>query len=182
MMRNELSDAYFDWMYRLVCSNDRGCETKFYKLLEYLNEVDFEYSLPMDGNRAENGVCLRYRFGDACGYTQNEVVRYIDIKPCSVLEMMVALALRCEEQIMEDPDFGDRTGVWFWEMVESLGLDNMDDKHFNQHFVERTVRQFLFREYLPNGYGGLFYIRNSEKDLREIEIWDQMCMHINDVY
>ena len=41
--------------------------------------------------------------------------------------MMIALAIRCEEHIMDDPDAGDRTGQWFWSMLVSLGLGSMDE-------------------------------------------------------
>lgn len=33
------------------------------KLLRHLHNIDFQYMLPMDGNRAEDGIDLRYRFG-----------------------------------------------------------------------------------------------------------------------
>ena len=39
---------------------------------------------------------------------------------CSVLEMMVALAICCEETYMDNPNIGNRTGQWFWNMVKNI--------------------------------------------------------------
>lgn len=182
MKQNELSNVYFDWMYRLVTTHDRyHRRVSFRKLLQHLHRIDFRFTLPMDGNRAEDGISLRYRFGDVYGYDQRLISKYLDGRPCSVFEMMVALAVRCEEQIMEDPEYGDRTGVWFWEMVEALGLDYMTDEKYDSHYVNRIIRSFLDRDYDRCGYGGLFIVKHSEKDMRDVEIWDQMCMHLDEM-
>ena len=77
--------------------------------------------IPMDGNRAEDGIDLRYRFGHEQHYSDAMVASFLDDRPCSVLEMMIALSIRCEEHIMDDPDVGNRTGQWFWSMIASLG-------------------------------------------------------------
>ena len=81
----------------------------------------------MDADRAEDGINLRYRFGYENGYESAMIASYLDDRPCSVLEMMVALSMKMEEQIMDDPDIGDRTSVWFWKMIDNLGLGTMHD-------------------------------------------------------
>ena len=93
--------------------------------------------------------------------------------------MMVALAVRCEETIMDDTRYGDRTGQWFWEMMTNLGIGNMFDERFDAEFVEEKVSIFLDREYAPNGKGGLFYIKGCQDDLRDVEIWTQLCWYLD---
>jgi len=182
MTRNELNDAYFDWMYRLVCTHDRYYRRKSYRsLLRNLYETPFDYTIPMDGNRADDGVNLRYRFGYACDYDQRMIADYLDDRQCSILEMMVALSQRIEEQFMRDPEFGDRTGVWFWQMIENLGLTSMYDEKYRAKYVSRILRQFLDREYERDGWGGLFCVKYSDVDFRTLEIWDQMCMYIEEL-
>ncbi len=176
MTRDILNDCYFDWMCQIV-----DCKKYERRLLMRLHEIDFTYTIPMDGNRAEDGVNLRYRFGRECGHADIEVASYLDDRPCSVLEMMVALALRCEEHIMGDPDIGDRTGRWFWDMVDSLGLTKMASNRYNEHYVDATIDIFLNREYKRNGEGGLFTVENSNDDMRSIEIWYQLCRYLNDI-
>ena len=122
MTKNELNDAYFNWMYQLVFDGRYSKRLSYQKLLRELHRIEFTYSIPMDGNRAEDGVDLRYRFGYENGYSSSMVSTYLDNRTCSVLEMMIALAIRCEEHIMDDPDIGNRTGQWFWNMIVNLLL------------------------------------------------------------
>lgn len=174
MDRNELNDRYFDWLCDIVVPF--GC----YRLLAYLHGIDFTYTIPMDGNRAEDGIEMRYRFASDEGYDYRIVANYIDDRPCSVLEMLVALAVRCEEHIMYDPDMGDRTCVWFWEMISSLGLDSMSDEYFDEGQVEDVIEHFLNRDYEPNGKGGLFTVTHASRDMRNIEIYYQMHAYLED--
>lgn len=175
MTRTELNNEYFDWMCQIV--HERYSR----KLLRRLHEIDFDYIIPMDGNRAEDGVELRYRFGYGHSYDQTMIANYLDDRPCSVLEMMVALAIRCEEDIMSNDDIGDQTHIWFWRMIESLGLDEETDKHFDKRRVDHVIDRFLKREYSRNGRGGLFTIQNCRKDMRTTEIWYQMCWYMGTI-
>ena len=80
---------------------------------------------------------------------------------------------------MYDPNIGDRTEQWFWEMIVNLGLGGMMDDIFDVEHVEYIVDRFLNREYEPNGRGGLFFIRNCKYDLRRVEIWYQLCWYLD---
>ena len=179
MNRSELVLAYFDWMYQLVFDSKYYPGRSYRKLFNYLNNIDFVYSHPMDSNRVEDGIDLRYRFGYDAGVSDTVVASYLDDHPCSVFEMMVALALRTEEAIMFDPSEGDRTAIWFKRMLENLNLADMSDAHFNQGFVDDVIFRFLNRDYLPNGAGGLFYIEDCTEDLRTVEIWCQLCWYLD---
>ena len=65
MTEIELNNEYFEWMCQLVCNERYSRRLSYQKLLRHLHNIDFQYMLPMDGNRAEDGIDLRYRFGDA---------------------------------------------------------------------------------------------------------------------
>lgn len=180
MTKTDLHEEYFNWMYGLVFGGGVK-QLSYRKLFSYLHSVEFEYILPMDGNRAEDGINLRYRFGDIFGYRQHVIAHLLDNRWCSVLEMMVALAVRCEEHIMEDADYGDRTGQWFWNMIVSLGLGSMNDSRFDEEYVESVVTRFLNRDYEPNGKGGLFTVQHPPRDMRSLDIWYQMAAYLNEV-
>lgn len=180
MTKNETDAAYFDWMCGLVCKAYRDGGRKYRNLLECLNRIDFRYTIPMDGNREADGIDLRYRFGYEKHIRDYIIARYLDDHPCSVLEMMIALAQRCEETIMDDPEIGDRTGTWFWAMIHNLGLECMSDDDFDQLYVEERVEQFLDRRYSYQGDGGLFYVRHPAEDMRKVEIWTQLSWYLNE--
>lgn len=174
MTRNEIKEYYFDWLCELVCGSRHSKSVSFSRLLARLHDTEFTYLIPRDQNRAENGIALRWRFYCDTGYN----IRSDD--PCSVLEMMVALASECEET-MDDPNIGDRTGQWFWGMVTNLGLGSMANYNFDDIYVDAVIQRFLNREYEPNGKGGLFTVRNCDRDLRTVEIWTQLCWYLGTI-
>ena len=178
MTKNELIDQYFDWMYQLVVDNRYS--KSYRKLFARLHDTEFTYTIPEDGNRAEDGIDLRYRFGREHSYPDAMIASFLDDRPCSVLEMMTALALRIEEHIMDDPDIGNRTGQWFWGMLVSLGLGSMYDAKFDRYRVDRTLERLLEREYERNGEGGLFTVNNG-RDMRTTEIWYQMNYYLSEI-
>jgi hypothetical protein len=181
MTRNELNDQYFEWMYQLVL-NERYSKSRSYrKLISYLNDISFRFSLPMDDNRSADGIDLRYRFGYEKSYDNRIIAQLLDDHPCSVLEMMIALSMRCEENIMANPEVGNRLGQWFWDMLRNLGLIRMDDEHFDQDYVRYRINRMLDREYESNGEGGLFVVKNARRDLRSVEIWYQACWYLDEV-
>lgn len=166
---------YYDWLVGWIMpKNQKPC----YRLLETLHSVEFHWSIQMDANRAQDGLDLRYRYSDENGI--DDITD--ELGPCTVLEMMVALAIRCEETIMDDPDIGDRTGFWFWGMIKSMGLSRMTDENFNEALVYSKINKMLDREYQSNGAGGLFTIKYIDHDMRDIEIWYQMLWYLNGKY
>lgn len=182
MTRDALNTKYFEWMCRLVYDKGYFNAPSYSRLLSHLHDLDFTYTIAMDGNRAADGIDLRYRFGYENDCKSPIIATYLDDCPCSVLEMMIALALRCEEHIMNDYEIGDRTAKWFGEMIYSLGLENMqDDNMYDKEYVDHVIDIFLNREYDRNGAGGLFTIENSSEDLRTIEIWYQMCWYLDSI-
>lgn len=178
----EMHDRYFEWMCNLVMGSHRYSKRLSYKkLMRRLNQREFRWVIPMDENRAARGINLRYRFGEDCGYSQREIASLLDDHECSVLEMMVALCLACEEKIMDDPAYGDRTGQWFWNMIVSLGLGSMSDSRYHEREVDDILNRFMDRQYAPNGQGGLFTIEGCPYDLRGVDIWYQLQWYLNSI-
>lgn len=169
---NAISEEYFNWMYDRVCGDSYRAHISYRKLLKYLYDRDFVFINRMDENRAIDGVDLRYRHNE-------ETARELADKPCSVLEMMVALSIRCENDIMADVERGDRTSKWFWSMIGNLRLHEMSDDHFNIRMVRHRIDILLRREYKPDGTGGLFTVKHCKYDLTNIEIWYQMNWYLN---
>lgn len=181
MIEKELNNEYFKWMCQLVQDKRFMRGLTHQKLLNHLHNVIFQFTLPMDENRAEDGKNLRYRFGYERKHDNQTIATYLDITPCSVLEMLVSLSLRCEEDIMYNPDIGDRTGMWFWNMIINLGLESMDDSHYDAEYVDKVILRFMNHKYKRNGEGGLFTIDNRECDMRTLEIWAQLNWYLDSI-
>lgn len=177
MTDDTLKEEYFEWIYHKVI----GPKYSYRKLLRRLHEIPFTYLLQMDENRLEDGLNLRYRFGYEIGVPQQQIANVLDISECSVLEMMAALAIRCEENIMNDPEAGDQTSRWFMEMLSNLGLSSMDDHRYSQQYVDGHIDIFLHRRYDPDGRGGLFHLEHCTEDLRNVQIWYQMNWYLNEI-
>ena len=159
-------DGYLKWL-----ADQVDCPEQYSRLIEKLDSRVFSWSIHNDANRAGDGIALRGRYIDETGA---EATEKIFMHPCTVLEMMVALACRIESDIMFDPALGDRTPQWFWIMIENLGLDGMDNEHYDDENVNHILNTLLGRTYFMNGSGGLFPLKRPKHNQRRVEIWYQM--------
>ena len=174
------AEGYFHW----ICGK-LDPDEKYTILMRYLFEMEFVWINEYDENRAEDGCNLRLRYeqesGEEC---QDDWMEW----PCSILEMMYALAIRFEDSVMYDISYGeDRTSQWFWMMVETLGLGMCNDVEWRadpgdalDYFTER-IEMFINRLYSPDGDGSLFPMgKKCPKDWAETEIWTQMMCYYNE--
>lgn len=185
-MKSDIFEEYFDWMYDLVAGEVCDSHTSYRELLSYLHRVPFRAIIPMDKNRLEDGIALRFRFGmdihKGDFYAADMISERLTIDDkCSVLEMMIALCLRCEENIMDNALIGNRTVYWFWMMIGNLGLNGMTDDRFDLNYAKDCVYRFLNRDYDSDGKGGLVYIPGIKKDLRNVEIWVQLLWYLDTI-
>ena len=167
---------YFAWLLSKIDCQEYDVDDYRY-LIDTLFRISFRYSIENDDNRLADGLCLRSQYEYETGYVLRQNVKHI---PCSVLEVVVALAIRCEE-IMTDYRYGDRVPIWFWSMINSLGLIDQQDNVFDQVFVDVVVNKFLDREYANNGKGGLFTVSHPYESMREVEIWCQCQWFLDEV-
>ncbi len=168
----DIRKEYLKWL----CSLVHGGE-KWSFLWNKLHNMAFVWLIPMDENRAEDGKYLRYLFGlelSEQGISAEEIEEILD-GPCSVMEFLVGLARRIEEDIMYDVDKEDRTYEWFWEMIRNLGLDIYDDEHYSEARVDDIVNRFMSRKYKKNGVGNVFkWDGKHGTKIRNFDIWSQV--------
>jgi hypothetical protein len=183
MTEQSIREHYFDWMLEKISAEEPPRKKPSYmKLFQHLDSREFIALIGLDENRAAAGVDMRYRyFGNECGYTDHQIANYLDVRPCSILEMMVALSIDLEN-IMADPDKGCQLGRWFWDMIVSLELDDQYDSRYSRKVVDEKLDRFLHRAYEYNGRGGLFTVENKKRyDMRTIDIWYQSMWHLDEV-
>lgn len=175
---DRINDEYFEYLCGLVDSGRFSRQVSYRKLLMHLHNIEFTWFVPHDDNRADDGIQLRRDF--ALDKDDIRLIRYIG-GPCSVLEMMVALAVRCEGTIMDDALMGNRTGQWFWGMIKNLGLNSMRDSNFDRDYVDEVIARLLNRDYEPDGRGGLFTVKHCAHDMRTVEIWCQLSWYLGSI-
>lgn len=166
-------NEYFDWLVDQVGGVHRNR-----MLLSFLYDTTFYWSpkIPTDANRAKDGQYLRSRYANETG----DYISYKDSRePCRVLEMLVALSLRIETDIMGEPG-NDHPDRWFAEMLKNLGIFHVTDNRFKEKHVMDVLEKWMDRRFAPNGAGSPFPLTNPSKDQRLTPIWDQMNEYLNE--
>lgn len=167
------SEAYYRWLTKKI----KKKYGNFDYLLHHLFFKKFYWILDFDENRAKDGMDLRLEWANEI----NDIHAAECLPPyCNVLEMMVALAIKMEEQ-MSDSRYGDRTVQWFWQMIISLGLVGQDNDGYDAKMVEKILNRFLERKYKSNGAGGLFTVRRCPNDMRIVDIYHQCAWYLNSI-
>lgn len=176
-MKSYVIDDYKEWLVETVYDDRPIRRASYDRLLDLLFDIPFRYSIDFDGNRKIDGEELRqiyvYDGGD------REILKWRE--QCTVLEFLIALAYRIQ-QITENPHEDITAGYWFWVMISNLGLNQMSNSNFNKRKVISIIDIFLDREYDYDGSNGnIFIIKDTSDDLRDVEIWQQMCWYLNTI-
>lgn len=142
----------------------------YQRLCEVMDDIPFEVIIPMDENRAKDGLRLRdeYKAGSRRS------------GPCSFLEMLIALCDRMEYIC------GFDTAYWFYELLTNLQLDDLEDDVFDlrdgEYRVAKGVETVNKRTFGFNGYHGLFPLKMPKNNQKNAEIWYQMQAYLGENY
>jgi hypothetical protein len=180
-MDSTIEFEYFDWLYEQVCDDSYSNGVTYQKLFWKLFTTEYTWSIRLDENRAADGVQLRYLFGEDRRFSKDFIDGTLGEMPCNVLEMLVAMVMRCEDAIAEDERFGDRTGQWFWTIIVNLGLGDMADTNYDEEWADEILSIFLNREYEDNGIGCPFHISDPREPMREADLWMQLNWFLAEV-
>lgn len=182
---NKTQTAYFNWLCHLVQVDDHY-GSSYFVMAKILHNIEFYSIVPRDDNREKDGTRLREIWLDeiievgeelGCGYPDYSL-KYLS-GPCTMLEMLVGLSYRIEMDVMQDDREGNRTSFWFWQMILNLTLgmiDNLSDDYITpdgENILKEDVARVLDRKYEYDGRYGLFPLRESTLDMREVELWYQ---------
>lgn len=183
----DMTNEYYAWLLDFINLSDKFNGKTHERTIGILNNREFVWSVNNDDNRAYDGLDLRLLFAYEYEYPLDFWYGYLP-DYCSVLEMMVALARRCEIEIMRDPDYGDRTAVWFWDMMKNLGLDYYNNSVYDENPVkcraeiEKILDIFLGRKYGRDGFGNIFTTKNPKIRMNVTEIWYQLQFYVEENY
>lgn len=161
-----LESQYFNWLLKRV-----GAE-KHNSLCLQLYETSFNWFVPNDDNRAEDGKMLRIEFLDEF---KMKTYWHWPNNYCSMFELILGISLRLSYDTEYNAD------IWFWEILQNLNLTQYKDEYYDRS-VERHIDEVLTkvndRTYSKSGRGGLFPLTKPNEDQRKVEIWYQMSAYL----
>ena len=149
---------------------EKECK-KYQYVVHTLIDVEFVWRHPMDENRAIDGLDLRADF-------EYETGEYLDkssglMAPCTFFEMLAALAIRCENQLMRNLSVGDRTSKWFFEFLDNLCL-------LDENLHDEEIRDIA--EGFMDGDLDMFPLKHKGIVQKNEQIWKQLSAYINENY
>jgi len=165
-MKNQAEQQYFEWLISQI--NIRGTRT-FYDLFETLFMIEFDWTVPHDRNRQQDGLDLRTEFFNGKKIPLN--------KRATILEVLIALSRRLAFTA------GGRAEDWAWQLLVNLRLNKMTDP-FTENKARRVnniLETLIWRQYRDDGLGGFFPLNWPDTDQTKVEIWYQMQKYVNEI-
>lgn len=179
---DELWDLYLQYLI-WKCKLEK--EKRMAPVFEILNDIPFRYTLKRDENRLGDGLFLR---NDKNGFKipdefmdDIDILEEFDTRSPSVMEVLVALAIRVDNEIIGDPA-DPHPEEFFMEMIKNLGLDRLRKGCHKEHEIIKIIQIWINREFESNGRGSPFPVRYDHRDQRDLEIWDQMNSYVCENY
>lgn len=174
MPAESLDERYLSWLYRQVANvkTRRGARTHW-SLFKQMQDTIFVAIVSHDENRCADAKDLRYEF---LAETEDEPgdPEWTG-SPCTMLELFVVLS-RALSFETDDP-----VNLWFWHLMEELDLEQFNDRKYDKHaqeVISDTMDRVIWRNYEPNGHGGLFPLREPPEDQRKVELWYQLNAYL----
>ena len=176
-MKQTIDEVYFTWLTdRINFDFGRTNGRTYVNLCQLLHSKEFVWVVPNDDNRLEDAMELRHQFIDEAAIT-NPGELLLGVPPLSVLEVIVALSARCAFA------GGGYPPTWAWRLIENLELHNMSDPigPRKAERVEDILDTFIYRNYEPDGTGGMFPLNHPQANQTEVELWYQMNAYIDEL-
>ena len=121
-----------EWIIDLFDGYEHVC------LFRQLMTIEFRWTVQLDANLLP---CVR-KFREKMGRDYDGPKG----RP-TVLEILATLAVECEDKIMHNDDFGNRTCQWFWMMLYNLGVNIYDDAHYTDRTAEEIDEKVIDEVY-----------------------------------
>lgn len=174
---------YFTYLCEIVCVDGRYTDESYWVLAEELWNTEYTWILGQDENRVKSVSVLRHRYladGGKELYCGNP----------SVFEVLVMLSDAMFD-LLDELDDEDRRPMYFWEMIDNLGLGGYNDNLFREYpgrngqyyrNINRKIGIWLDRKFNFDGSGSPFPLKNHPQNQRNVELWYQMQSYIVENY
>jgi len=173
---NNISE-YVNWLIGpqnlgLARSIDQG---RISLLIELLSNTKFECSIPEDNPRTEDAFDLRREYISECRYNSEEPQADDRLYgPASVLEVLVALAIRFDMEVVGNPGVPQPDRL-FMEWLDNLGVVVMDSEWSidNSNLIMLKLSKWMNRNYKDDGKGSIFPLKHVTFNFSKSDIWRQ---------
>ena len=138
-----LIKLYYDWLVDQIDYDEKA--GMYEDLLELLFNMDFVWldSIPLDENRAVDGLGLRETYAKIINGNEGQMLLYtLSSKQCSLLEMLVAFADRLTGlTTLNNTDHPKEK--FFWMFIDNLGLSWANKYDFDIDIVTELLNDFM---------------------------------------
>lgn len=181
-----MNELYFQWLLEGLNIHD---EDEGYSMLcDVLQGCPFVPMLKMDQNRFRDGMDLRELFleRNCADFDRGWTDIYREIGGCTMLELLFVLAQKATyETAMSEWD--KSTGEWFMEMIRNIGLGEYTNAVIQRdkgavYRIWDIVDRVNTRQYEADGEGGIFPLKTTCEDQRDVELIGQMYRYLNENY
>lgn len=177
-MTEPLDDSYLTWLHsQFVSPRLKNPARTYWSMARQLYSKEFVWLVPNDDNRIEDGKDLRHEFVEAYEI-RNPDRGWLDL-PCSCLEMLLGLSRRLSFEADGEPR------DWFWHLLGNLDLQSYNDKNYNEmakEMIDSRLDKVIWRNYAPDGQGGLFPLKHPREDQRDVELWYQLAAYLGELF
>jgi hypothetical protein len=172
MARSNAENEYITWLVNKMNIVDGR---NYGMLLRELYRQDFYAIIKYDEDRGADGIALRRIWADEVGYEG-----VLAFGPPRVLETLVGISLRIEDQIFGGPwaDEWDYKRI-FWDLINNLGLLEYDGVLSSSDYdnIVTILEEFLSKTSHCDTFANIFKFSVTPKDLRKMNIWAK-CTYI----
>jgi len=133
-------------------------------------EVDYRWDIPIDEDRAIDGIAMRRYFEYDTGRLLPENVWK---KPCSMIEMIAALDIRGYKDLLSGYDNMSPEDIFLYNM-HSLGIKKRTKN-------EEIIKKKFLQEEKNDGEGGLFWVKNCEISVKEQEVFWKLTLALDEI-
>ena len=171
-MSNPLTEDYLRWLAPQI--RDVNKSPTFWDLFTAMFEKEFEWFVPNDDNRLQDGLDLRAEF---CYANHIRAGSLKSLGPARFLEVLIGLSRRMSFNA------GGSSQEWAWQFVVNLELNRMSDPLGRRrlHRVNDILDTVIRRTYTPDGVGGFFPLAWPDEDQTQKELWYQMAAYIDEL-
>lgn len=167
--------SYFEWLCERDTVKFSGVKSQLLLATMYTTTFSIPLRSPktvkLDSNRVIDALELRTEYSNTVRENCPHGMKVFPSLQPSVLEVLIGISSRMAYQLPDEFDESWCFTTLVGNLFKGVNAENVEE-------IYSRLTEFKDRTYSPDGYGGLFPLKNPSKDQRNVEIWYQMMAYI----